>query len=267
VNVKTQNAKIEMGRSEILKGVDIAVENNEFVGLIGPNGSGKTTLLKCIYRTLKLSSGAVFINNEPLSTLTIRESAKKMAVMAQLGASSFDWTVLEMALMGRSPHKRAMEPDNAEDYRIVRDSLNKVGMADFEDRLWTTLSGGERQRVLLAQALSQQTPCLILDEPTNHLDVKFQLQLMNIVKNLGITVIAAIHDLNIAAMYCDRIYIIVNGIVVAQGTPEQVLTAENIREFYEVDSKIIYDEYAQMHILYRRQKKEQEINDVKDCNA
>lgn len=152
--------------------------------------------------------------------------------------------------MGRSPHKKAMERDNAEDYAIVDAALRTVGMSGFSDRSFSTLSGGEQQRVILARALAQQTPCLILDEPTNHLDITHQLQLLKIIKSLNVTVISAIHDLNIAAMFCDRIYVLKDGIIVANGSPREVLTRELIREVYQVESEIVEDSKGSMHILF-----------------
>lgn len=128
--------------------------------------------------------------------------------------------------MGRAPHKRALERDNAEDFRIVAESLETVGMTTFAGRSFSTLSGGEQQRVILARALAQRTPCLILDEPTNHLDIKYQLQLMDLVRGLDRTVIAAVHDLNIAAMYCDRLYAVKDGRIVGQGAPKKLLTPD-----------------------------------------
>ncbi|MFQ9872372.1 MAG: ABC transporter ATP-binding protein [Oscillospiraceae bacterium] len=151
--------------------------------------------------------------------------------------------------MGRSPHKRSMERDNTQDYEIVAQSLAQVGMQDFSSRSFSTLSGGEQQRVILARALAQQTPCLILDEPTNHLDIKYQLQLMDIVKGLGRTILSAIHDLNIALMYCDFIYVVKDGQVVAQGEPAQVLTRELIQDVYQVQAEIIRTG-GMAHILY-----------------
>ena len=154
--------------------------------------------------------------------------------------------------MGRSPHKKSLEPDNSEDYDIVNESLEKVGMLGFKNRSFSTLSGGEQQRVILARALAQQTPCLILDEPTNHLDIKYQLSLLNIVKSLNLTIISAIHDLNIASMYCDRLFVMKNGRIVGMGTPQEVLTKEFIKEIYDIDVEIVYDSKGDMHILYSR---------------
>ena len=139
---------------------------------------------------------------------------------------------------------------NIEDYKIVDEALKTVGMFDFIERDFSTLSGGEQQRVILARALAQQTPCLILDEPTNHLDITHQLQLMRMVKNLNVTVISAIHDLNIAAMFCDRIYVLKDGEIVGQGKTEEVLTRELIRDIYKVETEIVRDHNGQMHILF-----------------
>ena len=152
--------------------------------------------------------------------------------------------------MGRSPHKKALERDNARDYEIVEEALRTVQMEEFGDRVFSTLSGGEQQRVILARALAQQTPALILDEPTNHLDITHQLLLMELVKNLDVTVISAIHDLNIAAAYCDRIYVLKDGKMEGYGTPKEVLTPEMLRRIYKVDAEITYDSKGKMHILY-----------------
>ena len=250
MEIRTDAVRMELGENEILKGIDISAENREFIGVIGPNGCGKSTLLKCIYRVLQPTGGAVMLDGNLLSSYRVRESAKKVAVVAQHNPVEFEFSVLEMVLMGRSPHKRALDRDNAEDYEIAYKALDTVGMREFEKRMFTTLSGGERQRVMLAQALTQQTQCLILDEPTNHLDIKYQLQIMDIVKGLNLTVIAAIHDLNLAAMYCDRIYVMQDGLIAAEGTPAEVLTEDLIRTIYEVRAEILTDSRGRLRVLY-----------------
>ena len=252
MNICATDIKMEIGNNEILKGVSIDSKNKEFVGIIGPNGSGKSTLLICIYRTLKPYGGCIMLGNTPISTMSVKESAKKLAVVAQHNYYNFDFSVEEVVLMGRSPHKKRLEPDNSKDYQIVNESLDKVGMLEFKNRSFSTLSGGEQQRVILARALAQQTPCLILDEPTNHLDIKYQLSLLNIVKDLDLTIVAAIHDLNIAAMYCDRLFVMKNGKIVGSGTPQEVLTKEFIKEIYDIDVEIVNDSKGDMHILYSR---------------
>ena len=252
MNICATDIKMEIGNNEILKGVSIDSKNREFIGIIGPNGSGKSTLLKCIYRILKPNNGCIMLGEEDISKMSVKESAKKLAVVAQHNYYNFDFSVGEVVLMGRSPHKKSLEPDNSEDYDIVNESLEKVGMLGFKNRSFSTLSGGEQQRVILARALAQQTPCLILDEPTNHLDIKYQLSLLNIVKSLDLTVISAIHDLNIASMYCDRLFVMKNGRIVGMGTPQEVLTKEFIKEIYDIDVEIVYDSKGDLHILYSR---------------
>ena len=252
MNICATDIKMEIGNNEILKGVSIDSKNREFIGIIGPNGSVKSTLLKCIYRILKPNNGCIMLGEEDISKMSVKESAKKLAVVAQHNYYNFDFSVGEVVLMGRSPHKKSLEPDNSEDYDIVNESLEKVGMLGFKNRSFSTLSGGEQQRVILARALAQQTPCLILDEPTNHLDIKYQLSLLNIVKSLNLTIISAIHDLNIASMYSDRLFVMKNGRIVGMGTPQEVLTKEFIKEIYDIDVEIVYDSKGDMHILYSR---------------
>ena len=249
MNIKTENINVTLEKNSILKGINIEVDNKEVVGIIGPNGSGKSTLLKCIYRILKPSEGVIKLDGIDMKNISIKESSKKLSVLSQHNNYNFDFTVKDIVLMGRSPHKKFMERDNKEDYDIVNEALKKVDMLEFKDRSFQSLSGGEQQRVILARALAQQPQCLILDEPTNHLDIKYQLQLMRIVKNLNIEVIAAIHDLNIAAMYCDKIYVLKDGEVIKYGNPKNVLTKELIKEVYEVDAELRVDK-ERVYISY-----------------
>lgn len=250
MEIRVSDIQAVLGGSQILRGVDLRAERGELVGVIGPNGSGKSTLLKCIYRVLKPTGGAVWLDGRALSDYSYKESARQVAVVAQHNYYNFDFSVRDVVMMGRSPHKRALDRDNARDHQMVARALETVGMADFAQRSFATLSGGEQQRVILARALAQDTPCLILDEPTNHLDIKYQLQLMDIVKGLDRTVIAAIHDLNIAAMYCDRLYAVKAGRVVASGRPEEVLTPVLIRAVYEVEAEVLRDGGGGLRIFY-----------------
>ena len=251
MEILTKAVRVFIGNQEILKGMDFNVHDKEFVGIIGPNGSGKSTFLKCVYRVQKPTEGKIFLNGKSLDEMSYRESALQLAVVAQHNFYSFDFDVLQVVLMGRSPHKKILDRDNAEDYAIARRALATVGLAGFEKRSFITLSGGEQQRVILARALTQQTECMVLDEPTNHLDIKYQLQIMDIVKGLDLTVVAAIHDLNIAAMYCDRLVAIDAGTVVGMGTPQELLTEKFIYDMYGVESKINHEaETGRMNIVY-----------------
>ncbi len=250
MKIEAKGLSAELGGAQILNGVSLEAQDGQLVGVIGPNGSGKSTLLRCLYRVLEPTGGAVYLNGRELRSYSVKESARQVSVVAQHNYYNFDFTVQEVVLMGRSPYKRALDRDTREDYRLAAEALERVGMSAFAGRSFSTLSGGEQQRVILARALAQQTPCLILDEPTNHLDVKYQLQLMDIVRSLGRTVIAAVHDLNIAAMYCDRLYVMRNGRIAAAGTPQEILTVEFIREVYEVEAELCTDSAGRLHILY-----------------
>ncbi len=248
--IQVNNVVYSVNRETILKDVSLNITSGERVGLLGPNGSGKSTLLKCIYRVLRPSGGAIMLDGAELSQISTKESARKLAVASQHNSSHFDFTVEEVVLMGRFPHKRAIEQDTAKDLAIVRESLSKVGMEGFSSRSFLTLSGGEQQRVILARALAQRTPCLILDEPTNHLDITGQLQLMDQIYGLKQTVLMALHDLNLAAMYCDRIYMMKQGKILGEGTPRELLTSQFIREVYEVEAEVMEEANGQIHIFY-----------------
>lgn len=250
MRIEAKNITATLGGNDILKGVSLDAAGGDFIGVIGPNGSGKSTFLKCIYRVLKPTGGAVMLDGSDLLSMPYRQSAKQISVLAQHNYYNFEFSVRDVVLMGRSPHKKAMERDNAEDFRIVDEALKTVGMENLKFRSFSTLSGGEQQRVILARALAQQTPCLILDEPTNHLDIKFQLQLMDIVSGLNRTIISAIHDLNIAAMYCTRLYVMKAGKIVAVGTPKEILTPELIRDVYEVEAQVYTDDQGILRIQY-----------------
>ncbi|SFA90122.1 iron complex transport system ATP-binding protein [Acetitomaculum ruminis DSM 5522] len=250
MQVNVEKVELSYGAHQILKGIDFQVDKKKFVGLIGPNGSGKSTLLKAIYRVLKPDKGAIFLNGEEIEKMPYKTSAKKLAVVSQHNYYNFDFSVMQVVLMGRAPHKKNLERDNAHDYEIAQNALKTVNMLDFSNRIFSTLSGGEQQRVILARALTQQTPCLILDEPTNHLDITYQLELMDIVKKLNATVISAIHDLNIAAMYCDEIFVLKDGKIYEKGKPREVLTRDLIKNIYNVESQIVDDQDGNMHILF-----------------
>lgn len=255
MEIRTEDTTLSYGAARILKGISLETHTGEFVGIIGPNGSGKSTLLKCIYRVLKPDGGCIWLGDQELHEIKIKNSARKVAVVSQHNYYNFEFSVREVVMMGRAPHKKMLEKDGAKDFEIVDQALKTVGMYEFADRNFSTLSGGEQQRVILARALAQQTPCLILDEPTNHLDITHQLQLMELVRGLNVTVLSAIHDLNIAAMYCDRLYILKDGEIVGSGTPEELLTPETIRRVYQVESEIVRDRNGKMHILFTEGKK------------
>ncbi len=250
MNIQTDNIQVSFGSKTILQDISLDIRNKEFVGIIGPNGSGKSTFLKCLYRVLQPNHGKIFFDGTEMSSLSHRDTALKMAVVAQHSTVNFDFSALEMVLMGRSPYKGLLDRDQIDDYEIARHALSQVGLSDFESRNFNTLSGGEQQRVILARALAQRTECLVLDEPTNHLDIKYQLELMTIVKRLDATVVSAIHDLNLAAIYCDRLIALKDGSVVCTGTPHEVLTEETIRHIYGVSATVQTLPNGRLNIIY-----------------
>lgn len=250
MNIQTDTIQVSFGSKTILHDISLAIQDKEFVGIIGPNGSGKSTFLKCLYRVLQPSGGKIFFDGTELSSLSHRDTALKMAVVAQHSTVNFDFSVLEMVLMGRSPYKGLLDRDQLDDYEIARHALAQVGLSDFESRNFNTLSGGEQQCVILARALAQRTECLVLDEPTNHLDIKYQLELMTIVKRLDATVVSAIHDLNLAAIYCDRIIALKDGHIVCSGTPQDVLSSDTIRHIYGVSAMVQTLPDGRLNIIY-----------------
>lgn len=250
MNIQTNDIQVAFGSKAILHDISLDIRDKEFVGIIGPNGSGKSTFLKCLYRVLQPNGGKIFFDGSELSSLSHRDTALKMAVVAQHSTVNFDFSVLEMVLMGRSPYKGLLDRDQLDDYEIARHALSEVGLSDFENRNFNTLSGGEQQRVILARALAQRTECLVLDEPTNHLDIKYQLELMTIVKRLDATVVSAIHDLNLAAIYCDRIIALKDGHIVCSGTPQDVLSSDTIRHIYGVSAMVQTLPDGRLNIIY-----------------
>ncbi|WP_191830749.1 ABC transporter ATP-binding protein [Pseudomonas fluorescens] len=221
-----------------LRAVDLQVRAGEFVGLIGPNGSGKTSLLRCAYRFNKPERGQVRLDQHDLWRQSPRWCAQRIAVVLQEFPDAFGLNVEEVVAMGRTPHKGLFDGDNDEDRRLVKSALQAVGLEGFDDHGFASLSGGEKQRVILARALVQQPQLLILDEPTNHLDPRYQLELLQQVRRLGIGTLASIHDLNLAAAFCDRLYVLDHGRIVASGTPSEVLTTELLQDVFGVQALI-----------------------------
>ncbi len=238
MNLKVENLSVSIANNDIVKNISLNAANNQFVGIIGPNGSGKSSFLKSIYKVLKPREGTVFLDEKDVLKSKPKDISKLLGVVGQFNDLSFDFTVHEMVMMGRTPHKKLMDQDTRKDFKIVDDALFKVNMQNYANRSYQTLSGGEKQRVILARAIAQEPKFLILDEPTNHLDIKYQLQIFSIVKNLKIGVLAALHDLMLAAEYCDILYVLKNGNVVKSGAPKEVLTKKLVKEVYEVNCEI-----------------------------
>ncbi|MDO5337829.1 MAG: ABC transporter ATP-binding protein [Eubacteriales bacterium] len=232
---------------EIITDICMKIKKGSFVGIIGPNGSGKSTILRNIYRAVKPDKGTIFLDGVEIQTFSFKETAKRMAVLRQESVTDFDYSVQEMVKMGRTPHHGLFDPDTEEDARIVSESLKRVGMEVSADRMLSTLSGGEKQRVLIARALAQETDFILLDEPTNHLDIYYKLQVMELVKSLDITVLAVIHDLDLASKYCDYLYVLHDGKIFLQGKPVEVFTKEMFESVFKVYVDITHDEKEGIH--------------------
>ena len=242
MNLSIENVTVKIDNMEIVKSLSLHAKKGDFIGLIGPNGSGKSTLLKSIYGVLKYDKGTIRFDDRDIKTISLSEIAQKMAVVSQFNTINFDLSVLEIVLMGRSPHLGNWKREKEEDYKIALDAIKKVGMEKSINRSFSSLSGGEKQRVILARALTQEPQILILDEPTNHLDIKYQIEILSLVKNLDICVVAALHDLALAAQFCDEIYLIKNGALISSGKPRDIITAEMVKEIYEIDCDIVYND-------------------------
>lgn len=238
LKLQVRNLKFTIDKKEILKDISFDVPKGSFVGVIGPNGSGKSTLLKNIYRLYKPCSGTISLDNKNLFKMKDKECAKEIAVLAQESNSQFDFTVEQIVKMGRYPYKSIFEDYSRKDLEIVKEMLKKVGLEDYRERSFSNLSGGEKQRALIARALVQDTDFLILDEPTNHLDIGYQIQLMDIIKELNTTTLSAIHDMNLAAMYCDYIVVMKDGKISRIGKPNEVITSEVLKDVFGVNAYI-----------------------------
>ncbi|MFP6847704.1 MAG: ABC transporter ATP-binding protein [Pseudomonas sp.] len=226
------------GERPLLQDIELAVGDGEMVGLIGPNGSGKTSLLRCAYRYQRPDQGSIEVDGDALWGRSPRWCAQRVAVVLQEFPEDFGLTVAEIAAMGRTPHKGLFDGHDQADHALVEQALAQVGLTDLKRQAFASLSGGEKQRVLLARALVQQPTLLLLDEPTNHLDPRYQLQLLRLIKALGLATLASFHDLNLAAAFCDRLYVLDHGRVVAAGTPAAVLTEALLAEVYGLQALV-----------------------------
>ena len=238
MELHVENLCCSYENQSVLSNLNLKAHHQQFVGIIGPNGSGKSTLLKAVYRALKPKSGEIRLDETPLRVMSYKESAQKMAAVGQENELPFDFRVEEIVQMGRYPAKRFFDNDTVEDYQLVAEALEQLGITHLAQRNFQHLSGGEKQRVLIARALAQNTDLLLLDEPTNHLDIHYQLEIFELLSRLPLTVVSAIHDLNIAAMYCDYLYVMESGEILTSGNPGDVLTKETLQQVFQVHAEI-----------------------------
>jgi iron complex transport system ATP-binding protein len=232
----------------VLDGVSLEVARGGLVGILGPNGSGKTTLLRLLAGMLPPLSGCITLDGRDIGGMSRAAVARTLAVVPQETHPAFDYSVLEMVLMGRYPHLRALAIEGPDDLRIAREAMAMTGTAALEGRRFDTLSGGEKQRVVIASALAQSTRVLLLDEPTSSLDLSYQLEIASVVSRLneqhGVTIVLSTHDLNLAASICRSVALLRGGRIVASGPTGDVLTPENIRTVYGVEADVTMHERA-----------------------
>jgi iron complex transport system ATP-binding protein len=240
------------GGALVVDGVTLEPAAGETIGLLGPNGSGKSSLLRLLAGLDRPTGGVVRLGDADLRSVRRRDLARSLAVVTQESATEVAIRVRDVVALGRIPHRGAFGPDHHADTLAIDAALAQTGLTDKADRLWHELSGGERQRVQIARALSQEPSHLLLDEPTNHLDIRHQLEVLGLVAHLPVTAVVALHDLNLAAMFCDRLVVLSAGRVVAAGTPVEVLTPELIADVYGVRADVVGDDAGGISVRYGR---------------
>ncbi|MEV5756860.1 ABC transporter ATP-binding protein [Streptomyces tendae] len=228
---------VTLDRTPILREVSLDAREGDIVGLVGPNGSGKSTLLRTVYRSLRPANGAVRVGEDDVWELSPRAAARRTAAVLQdAGANTTGLTVAEIVALGRAPHHGLLGRDGAEDHTAVSEAIDRCGVRPFADRDYASLSGGERQRVLLARALAQKPRLLVLDELTNHLDIRARFELLDLIRATGVTTLAVLHDLDLAARLCDHLVVLCEGAVVAAGPVLEVLTPELLARAFGVSA-------------------------------
>ena len=235
ITVDDVSWSVKQKKQKILYPLSFELSPGKILGVVGPNGAGKSTLLRLLYRYHKPTTGKVKINGIDIWKLTSRQVACSIATVLQENSSDFSLTVREIVTLGRTPYSKWLSNSNSENVKkIVQSSIDRLSLNKFENRHLNTLSGGERQRVMIARALAQEPDILILDEPTNHLDIRQQLEILNLLKDLSITVITSLHDLNMARSNCDEILLLKDGCALGFGKPNLILSERNISEAFRV---------------------------------
>lgn len=255
VTLTASNLSFGYSDSPVLEKLDISFEPGTFHAIVGPNGSGKSTLLDLLSGHRTPSSGCVRLNDQSLSAFTAPDLATRMALVPQETSFNFPFTVFETVLMGCHPRIPRFSRPSEQDIAVVQEALSAMDLAELADRTIPELSGGERQRTIFARALAQATPCLLLDEPTSSMDIRHALTVMNLLRKLAheenSTIVAVLHDLNLAAAHCDQMTIIKDGNIHASGTPESTLTPEVIRDVFGVTAHVAHNpENAFLNITY-----------------
>ncbi|BBN80706.1 ABC cobalamin uptake system ATPase BtuD [Pseudoalteromonas sp. A25] len=232
--LQIKNLSLSASHTDILSKVSFEVQAGQFVGLLGPNGAGKSSLLRCIYRYCAPSEGQVSLFGDPIDNYSRQDYAKHVAVVLQEVPEQFNLAVFDVVAMGLTPHKPLFSVTTTEDKNNIAMVLDRVGLLAKARQVFSSLSGGEKQRAMIARAMLQRPSLLIMDEPTSHLDVRYQIQIMELAKSLGVSVLASFHDLNLAGAISDHLLVLHNGQLKAQGAPNQVLTSRLLSEVFGV---------------------------------
>lgn len=240
--IKVQGLNYIIGEKQILHDINFQIEKGKIYGILGNNGSGKSTLLKALSRINNIKSGKILINNKDINQYSSKQLAQTIAVVPQQTNLMFDFSALQIALMGRIPYQKPLYSDSEEDLEIVKQSMQLTNTWHLRDMNAQNLSGGEFQRLIIARALAQQTPILMLDEPISSLDIRHQFDIMELLKRINkereSTILIIIHDLNLALKYCDEVILLNNGELVASGESKAVLTKENISKHFSISVDI-----------------------------
>ncbi len=243
LQLRAEEVVFSYNHKPILDGVNIELRPGEMVGLVGPNGAGKSTLVNLLSRALIPQRGHIWLDDRTLEQLSPEQVARRVAVVPQVFDVPSGFTAHEIVMMGRTPHLGWLKSESARDEEIVREAMIATGTWHLANRLVNRLSGGERQRVIFARALAQEPQVLLLDEPTAHLDVAHQIEVMEIARRLkrerALTVLSVLHDLNLAAQYCDRIILLKDGRVFAAGAPASVITSDVLRAVYGIEMCVL----------------------------
>ena len=244
--METRDLEYSYRDKKVLDRVSVAVRKGEVLGILGPNGCGKSTLLKNLNRNLSPESGCVLVEGEDIAGMRKKDIARKVAVVPQSNEIRFAFTVREIVEMGRMPFQESLRGSDSDDLEIVEEAMELTGVQDMADRMINTMSGGERQRAIIARAIAQTPEIILMDEPTLHLDINMQFEILDLVRRLAkerdLTVVIVSHDLPMVARYCDRMILIHDRRVFAEGTPEEVLTEENMRTVFSIDARYEKDE-------------------------
>lgn len=244
--IEVDSLQYEYNKHLVLDGVDMEIRKGEILGILGLNGCGKTTLLRNLNRNLCPNGGCIMLDGSDMSGITKKDIAKRIAVVPQTNEINFSFTVRDIVSMGRMPFQGLMSGCSEEDERIIDNALEQTGLTRYADRNISNMSGGERQRVIIARAIAQTPDVLLMDEPTLHLDINMQFEVLDLVRELShrnnLTVAIVSHDLPMVARYCDRMVLIKDHRIYAEGTPKEVLTPENMRAVFRIDARFEVDE-------------------------